>query len=324
MRTLSAQTQVNIPAGKDNTLYESSTGALSNGIGEYFFVGRVGASGGGLRRRGLIFFDIANNIPAGAIINSVSLRLNLSQTITGPRLIGLHRVLADWGQGTSNSNAAGGGQGASSTPGDATWRHRFFSTTLWTTLGGDFVATASATQTVLSDLGFFTWGSTSQMINDVQNWLNSPSGNFGWLLLGDESTTTTAKRFDTRENLNPALRPLLTVNYTATVAVKDNSSQPAAFALHENFPNPFTASAFNSATIIRYELPRNVKVNLVIYNLLGEKIRTLLDAPESAGSKQVIWNGAHDAGEKVASGIYIYRIEAGTFTATRKLTFIKN
>jgi hypothetical protein len=320
-RNASAQTQVSvsIPAGKDNTLYESSTGALSNGIGQYFFVGNTGA---GLRRRGLIFFDIANNIPAGAVINSVTLRLNVSQTVTGARLIGLYRVLADWGEGTSNSTARGGGEGTEPTPDDATWIHRFYSTTLWTTPGGDFAATASATQTV-SSFGFYTWGSTSGMVNDVQNWLNSPSNNFGWLLLGDESTSTTTKRFDTRENTNPASRPLLTVNYTIAVAVEDNPTQPAAFALYENFPNPFTISAFNSATVIRYELPRNEKVHLAIYNLLDEKIRTLIDASETAGTKQVIWNGTDETGVKVASGIYIYRLEAGEFTATRKLTIMQ-
>ncbi len=318
-KTASAQTQVNIAAGKDNTLYESNTGAFSNGAGEYFFVGRTV---NGERRRGLLFFDIASNIPAGATINSVTLRLNMSRTISGSLLVGLHRVSADWGEGTSNA-VGEEGSGATATTSDATWRHRFFNTSFWTNPGGDFVGTASDEKSI-SATGFYTWGSTPEMVNDVQSWLNTPSSNFGWLLLGIEAQTNTAKRFDSRQNPNAASRPLLTVNYTATLAVKDNSSHPAAFALYENFPNPFTTSAFNSATIIRYELPRLVKVNLVIYNLLGEKIRTLIDAPESAGSKQIIWNGANDAGERVTSGIYIYRIEAGTFTATRKLTFIKN
>jgi hypothetical protein len=317
-RTASAQMQVTISAGKDNTLYESSTGSLSNGAGEYFFAGRTG---GGERRRGLLFFDIAGNIPAGATINSVTLRLNMSRTISGSQLIGLRRVLADWGEGASNA-VGEEGAGANSTTGDATWIHRFFNTSFWTNPGGDFVATASAEQSV-SAIGFYTWGSTPQMVNDVQSWLNNPSSNFGWLLLGVESSTGTAKRFDSRQNSNTASRPLLTVNYTTSVAVEENSSRPAVFALHENFPNPFTASALNSATVIRYELPRNEKVNLAIYNLLGEKIRTLADALESAGRKQAIWDGTNDAGARVASGVYIYRIEAGAFTATRKLTIMQ-
>ncbi|MGH7454003.1 MAG: DNRLRE domain-containing protein [bacterium] len=317
--TAPAQTQITISAGKDNTLYESTTGAFSNGAGQYFFVGTTARAE---LRRGLLMFDIASKIPAGATINSVTLRLNMSRTISGAQFIKLHRVLSDWGEGTSNAITEEGA-GAASTTGDATWRHRFFSTVFWTTIGGDFAAAASDSQAV-SAIGFYTWGSTPQMVNDVQTWLNAPASNFGWLLRGVENISSTSKRFDSRESPNAASRPLLTVNYTATLDVKDNSSHPTAFALYENFPNPFTTSAFNSATIIRYELPRNVKVNLVIYNLLGEKIRTLVNASESAGSKQVIWDGTNDAGERVVSGIYIYRLEAGTFTATRKLTFIKS
>jgi hypothetical protein len=73
----------------------------------------------------------------------------------------------------------------------------------------------------------------------------------------------------TREKIPTAISVrFLTVNYTATVAVKDNPSQPAAFALHENFPNPCAAS---SQTLLRYGLPQRASVKLVIYNLLGEK-----------------------------------------------------
>lgn len=316
--TASAQTQITISVSKDNTLYESPTGAFSNGAGQYFFAGTTVRTE---RRRGLLMFDIASNVPAGATITSVMLRLNMSRTISGAHFLKLHRVLSDWGEGTSNATAEEGA-GATPTTGDATWRHRFFSTTFWTTMGGDFVAVVSDSQAVSAN-GFYSWGSTPQMVNDVQTWLNTPANNFGWLLRGVENISSTSKRFDSRENPNAASRPLLTVTYTAPLSVKDNSGQPAAFALHENFPNPFTASALNSATVIRYELPRSVKVNLVIYNLLGEKIRTLIDATESAGSKQVIWNGTNDAGVRVASGIYIYRIEADAFTATRKLAVVQ-
>jgi hypothetical protein len=314
-KNTSAQTQVRIPANKDNTLYESSTGAFSNGAGQYFFVGTTARVE---RRRGLLAFDVAGNIPAGATITSVTLRLHMSRTISGEQFVKLHRVLADWGEGASNA-AGEEGAGAAAATGDATWIHRFFNTVFWTTAGGNFAAIASDSQAV-SSVGFYTWGSTPHMVNDVQAWLNAPSTNFGWLLRGAENVATNSKRFDTRENPNSDFRPLLTVNYTATVAVKDNPSQPAAFALHENFPNPFAAS---SQTLLRYELPQRASVKLVIYNLLGEKIQTLVDATEAAGVKQISWNGANDAGEQVASGVYFYRLEAGAFTATRKLMLIR-
>jgi len=314
----SAQTQIEIPAGKDNTLYESSTGAFSNGAGDHFFAGTT-ASGG--RRRGLLAFAIAGNIPAGATINNVRLKLHMSRTVSGTQFVKLHRALSDWGEGPSNASGEEGG-GAAPATGDATWIHRFFNTIFWTTAGGNFAATASDSQAV-SNVGFYTWGSTPQMVNDVQTWLNAPSTNFGWLLRGVENAASNSKRFDTRENPDSNFRPLLTVNYTATVAVKDNPSHPAAFALHENFPNPFAASSFNSQTFFRYELPQRANVKLVIYNLRGERIRTLIDAPEAAGVKQISWDGVNDAGEKAASGVYLYRLEVGAFTATRKLMFIR-
>lgn len=93
---------------------------------------------------------------------------------------------------------------------------------------------------------------------------------------------------------------------------------PAAFSLAQNYPNPF-----NPETEIRYELPQNVRVKLAIYDLLGAKVRTLVDAFETAGARQVKWNGTNDAGKKVASGIYLYRLEAGSFNSVRKLMLMK-
>lgn len=218
------QTQVTINPIKDNTLYESGTGALSNGAGSYFFVGRTNQTAGESIRRGLLAFDIAGNVPPGATITSVTLTLNMSKTTAGAHTVSLHRVLADWGEGTSN---AGGeeGSGASSTTGDATWIHRFFDTTNWVNAGGDFSSTPSASQSV-GGVGSYTWGSTSGMVADVQQWLNSPSMNFGWLLLGNESTARTAKRFDTKEHPTSANRPRLTITYTVPpqpVLLKDSA-----------------------------------------------------------------------------------------------------
>jgi hypothetical protein len=75
-------------------------------------------------------------------------------------------------------------------------------------LGGDFSVTASASESV-GDIGAYVWTS-AQMVVDVQSWLDNPATNFGWLVLGDESTSPTAKRFDTRESTSP---PVLTIEY---------------------------------------------------------------------------------------------------------------
>jgi len=88
---------------------------------------------------------------------------------------------------------------------------------------------------------------------------------------------------------------------------------PQAFSLSQNFPNPF-----NPTTEIGYTLPRDAQVRLEIYNLLGQKVTTLVDEYQRAGYSSVHW----DAGG-LASGVYLYRLKAGDFTAVKKLVVIK-
>jgi hypothetical protein len=203
---------IDLPAVKDNTLYETPDGSLSNGAGEHFFVGRNAQTVGSIRR-GLIRFDIAANIPAGSTINSVSLTLHCSSANLGPRAIELRRVLADWGEGASDALGAEG-SGATAAPGDATWLHTYSPSGFWNNPGGDFSGSVSAVTAVDISNTFYTWTSTPQTVADAQSWLDNPTANFGWLLLGDESAASTAKRFDTHENLTPEFRPVLTVDYT--------------------------------------------------------------------------------------------------------------
>ena len=200
---------INITPNKDNTLYEyvPADGDRSNGIGLHFFAGRTDM---GEFRRGVLAFDIAGNIPPGSTIKSVTLSLNMSRTLVSTaRTVELHKLLADWGEGTSDASGMEG-QGTAATTNDATWRHRFFATIFWTTQGGDFSATVSASQSV-GAIGQYIWSST-QMVADVQSWVDNPATNFGWLVLGNETINDTTKRFDTRESTIP---PVLSVDYTA-------------------------------------------------------------------------------------------------------------
>ncbi|MCZ6816208.1 MAG: DNRLRE domain-containing protein [Planctomycetota bacterium] len=199
----------NLGALKDNTLIQDSAGAFSNGIGPSFFSGRIGAPVNSIRR-GLIAFDVSGSIPAGSIIDSVTLTLFMSQTNAGAHTINLHPVLADWGEGTS---FAPGGGGAPSTAGDATWKHTFYPNSFWSSDGGDYSGTVSGSQ-VVNQIGYYTFGSTATMVADAQGWLDMPAGNFGWILVGNEASPTTVKRFDTRENFMPERRPVLSVDYT--------------------------------------------------------------------------------------------------------------
>ena len=81
----------------------------------------------------------------------------------------------------------------------------------WGTPGGDFSPDASAAVTV-AGIGSYTWESTSQLVADVQSWLDDPAANFGWLVLGDESKSKTTKRFNSKDNADN--RPMLAVEYT--------------------------------------------------------------------------------------------------------------
>ncbi len=203
----SAGTMIRQPS-KDNTLFESTTGDLSDGVGPTFFIGLTGSHGA---RRGLMAFDLSS-APAGAVVTNVTLSVNMSKSsfLNSQFDLQLHRLTRDWGEGTSSSSGGGG----PATDGDATWLFPFFSANnppAWTNPGGDFISTPSAAVSV-QFAGSYTVLSTPALVADVQSWLNNPATNFGWALTGDETTFNSAKQFDTRENT--ATAPTLTVTFS--------------------------------------------------------------------------------------------------------------
>jgi hypothetical protein len=99
----------------------------------------------------------------------------------------------------------------------------------------------------------------------------------------------------------------------------DDIKAPARTALHPNVPNPF-----NPLTTIRFDLARPGRVELRIYDVAGHVVRTLVDGELPAGRGHAAgWNGQDDAGRRVASGVYFYRLAAGDFTSTRRLVLLK-
>jgi len=93
---------------------------------------------------------------------------------------------------------------------------------------------------------------------------------------------------------------------------------PKEFSISQNYPNPF-----NPHTVIEYALPKESKVKIVVYNILGQKVRVLKDEIEKEGYKRVIWDGRDDSGSEVASGIYFYRIVAENFVKAKKMMMVK-
>jgi hypothetical protein len=96
------------------------------------------------------------------------------------------------------------------------------------------------------------------------------------------------------------------------------NSIPTRFKMTQNYPNPF-----NSATTISYHVSEITDIELTIFNILGQKIRTLVNCRQSAGSYQIQWDGQDNEGRNVASGIYFYRLKAGEFAKIRKMVLIK-
>lgn len=205
---VAAQTTVSVPCAADNTLYESLTGALSNGSGPGLFVGLTGT---GAIRRAVLRFDVAATLPANATVIDAVLTLNVAQSSAFlPLPTTGHRLLAAWGEGTSVATGGGGGGGAPSAPNDATWVHTYFSSATWTTAGGDFAATPSF-GIALPNSGPCASLPAVAAVADVQNWLDNPAQNFGWLLKTDEQLAATAHRIDSRESTGP--KPTLVVTY---------------------------------------------------------------------------------------------------------------
>jgi hypothetical protein len=214
---LSTADEVLIVAGADNTLYEDSLGSVSNGSGAIMVAGRTNGEVDSIRRA-VLFFDVAGNIPHGAVVESVALSLYLNKGNGGVREMRLHRLLTDWGEGASTVD--GGGQGAPAEPGDATWLNTFYPDSFWGPDGGRYVGRVSASQLVgtaggKNDLaGSYTWLSTDRLVDDVRRWVKKPSKNYGWILVGDESVKQTAKQFASRDSVSPDLRPMLEVTYS--------------------------------------------------------------------------------------------------------------
>jgi hypothetical protein len=105
---------------------------------------------------------------------------------------------------------------------------------------------------------------------------------------------------------------------TAAPKLIGEAEIPESFSLIQNYPNPF-----NPETDISYALPSDCKVNLTIYNLLGQKVKTLVNEPQTAGYKTVHWGGKDEQGNLVASGIYFYKLNAGEYTDTKKMVMTK-
>jgi spore coat protein A len=206
--------QVSIAPLQDNTIADGVDPGSgedfkdnSSGACEHVFSGTTDDA---FARRTLVGFEIANNITPGSIINSVTLTMTVNRSGDNQdATMTLHPVTRNWGEGSVGCGPRGGGQGDSAGAGDATWLDAEFGSVAWTTAGGDFGA-PSASAVVGSDNGSLAVWSSAAMASDVQNWLDNPGSDFGWIVVGDEGRSPTSRRFGSREGGSP---PTLLVDF---------------------------------------------------------------------------------------------------------------
>lgn len=213
---------VELIAARDVTIFSNGN---SNGAGSSLFCGRTGTSPGpsGIQHRALMAFDVASAIAPGSTITSAALEMTLSAAslFGSDNTHTLHRVLSDWGEGESD---VFGGAGAAPQAGDATWEHTFYPDQFWDTEGGDFDPTVSGSAVVggPDDVATtYIWGSTLQMVADVQLWVDDPQSDFGWMMIGDEANFHTAKTFGSRTFGFPDQLPRLIVEFEPPACAYD-------------------------------------------------------------------------------------------------------
>jgi hypothetical protein len=110
-----------------------------------------------------------------------------------------------------------------------------------------------------------------------------------------------------------------TIRFNILVKVEqDNAEIPKEFALYQNYPNPF-----NPATEIKFDIPKESHVKIVIYDITGKEVKTLVDEVVKPGAYRILWDGTDNSGNKVTSGIYFYRMIAGSYVSVKKMVLIK-
>jgi hypothetical protein len=194
---------------KDTTIYDESS-TLSNGAGDYLF---AGTNWNPDFRRALMEFNIASAIPKYSTITSAQLTMYCSYAYnSNAEMLSLHMLYNEWGE--ANSHAPANEEwGTNAEMGDATWQHCRFNTNSWGSPGGDYALSSTATQWVGTSDNYYTW-SSSKLAEDVQVCLDVPFANHGWILIGNEGSLDTYKRFNSVNNTDVPSRPQLMITYT--------------------------------------------------------------------------------------------------------------
>jgi hypothetical protein len=148
------------------------------------------------------------------------------------------------------------------------------------------------------------------------------TGNQLKTLLGTKDTVVLLWTVQTKDPANAIVNNIDTSSVQLVrgkiTGVESFDALPKEFAMDQNYPNPF-----NPSTSIKFALPKDADVQLKVYDLLGREVRTLVNSDVKAGRHEVVWDGRNELGTQVASGVYLYRITAGSFVSTMKMMMLK-
>lgn len=198
----------------DTTLY-SDNPTHNAGWGTSAYAGQTIAHG---FRRMLLRFDLSS-IPSNATVVSASLAMQVTQVPTGGGSVtqALHRVTDSWVEG--NVSLVSGAGGALEV-GSASWNSREEPSVPWTTAGGDYSGIVSASTPSGTTNGPLSWTGAG-LASDVQAWVTGTQPNWGWIVIGDETVTPSARRYESSASATPAFRPTLTVQYAPAAGIAD-------------------------------------------------------------------------------------------------------
>ena len=136
--------------------------------------------------------------------------------------------------------------------------------------------------------------------------------------LKDSIEVDTANNIITAKVTHFSIYGVLHEDLVTSIELQSFSHLPKIFHLFQNYPNPF-----NPKTTIKYQLLKVSKVELIIYNILGQKVKTLVDDVKQPGYYALTWDGTNNYGQRVSSGIYIYHLKTDRFIQTKKMVFLK-
>jgi len=173
------------------------------------------------------------------------------------------------------------------------------------------------------DLEVTTTGSAKNLLLNIEQLHPLPADFQIWLLDKEDEASLPLSNGGASLSIskNQEQKQLRLITGTEAFAQTHNEDiflQPLDFALQQNFPNPF-----NPETTIQYQLARRAPVLLEIFNILGQRVATLVNEVQKAGKYSLVWNGRDQHGNRVASGLYIYRLKADTFVETRKMVLTR-